>query len=332
MSEITSILTALKAAEGTEAALATLVAVAGSSYRRPGARALILPGRRVGSISGGCLEEDVRLRAERVLATGNPELVTYDTTPDNDLTWGMNLGCPGVIQVFIERVPAARPSWMRALMGNTEAGRPTDLGIVYGGVPPAAQGTFLAAELPPAAPAAQIFRERVEPPQPLVVFGAGDDAVPLVRMAKVLGWRVTLVDSRRAMANCDRFPEADAVIVTLPASMDEHVGFDAGSYAVVMTHRFAEDLELLRILLARPIRYLGLIGSRGRAQRLLGRLRHEGATLDPTALEALRAPVGLDLGATNPEAIALSILAEMQCCQSGHAPVPLRDRAGSIHG
>jgi xanthine dehydrogenase accessory factor len=151
-------------------------------------------------------------------------------------------------------------------------------------------------------------------------------------MAKVLGWRVTLVDSRRALANRDRFPEADSIIVTPPASMDEHVGFDGGSYAVVMTHRFAEDLDLLRILLARPIRYLGLLGSRGRAQRLLGLLRQEGATLDPAALEALRAPVGLDLGATNPEAIALSILAEMQCRQSGHAPVPLRDRAGSIHG
>lgn len=332
MSELISILAALRAAEGVVGALATLVSVEGSSYRRPGARALVLPGRRVGSISGGCLEEDVRLRAERVLASGKPELVTYDTLQDNDLVWGMNLGCPGVVRVFIERVPAARPAWMHAVAANIEAGRATELAVVYDGGPPAARGTFLAAEPLATAAAAQVFRQRVEPPPPLVVFGAGDDALPLVRMAKVLGWRVTLVDSRRAMANRERFPEADSIIVTPPASMDEHVGFDGGSYAVVMTHRFAEDLDLLRILLARPIRYLGLLGSRGRAQRLLGQLRREGATLDPAALEALRAPVGLDLGATSPEAIALSILAEMQCRQTGHAPVPLRDRAGSIHG
>src|SRR5688572_563590 len=107
MPEISRILAALDSAAGQPAALATLVRVEGSSYRRPGARLLLLPdGTRIGSISGGCLEEDVMERARRVLATGKPELAVYDTTAENDLVWGVGLGCQGVVRVFIEQVPA----------------------------------------------------------------------------------------------------------------------------------------------------------------------------------------------------------------------------------
>jgi xanthine dehydrogenase accessory factor len=327
-----SILKALEASAGTPAALATLVSVEGSSYRRPGARALFLPGRKIGSISGGCLEEDVRLRAEKVLQTSRSELIAYDTTQENDLIWGLNVGCRGVVGVFIERLAATRPHWVRALAIDIDLGRPVHLGVVYGGAPPGVFGTYLAAEIPALASGTRVFVERIAPPPALTIFGAGDDAIPLARMAKLLDWKVTVVDARADLAKRDRFPEADAIIVTPAGSMDEHVEIGDSSYAVVMTHRFDEDLALLRILLGRPLSYLGLLGSRGRAERLLARLHQEGAYLDPAALQRLCAPVGLDLGATTPEAIALSILSEMQCRQAGRVPLPLRDRAGTIHG
>jgi xanthine dehydrogenase accessory factor len=330
MTEFASILQTLRFTDGEAAALATLVSVEGSSYRRPGARALLCPGHRVGSISGGCLEEDVRLRGERVLHSGRAELATYDTTQENDVIWGLNTGCRGVVQVMIERIPAVRPRWVCALENRLEQGCPTDLAIVYDGAPATVLGTYLGTEVP--AYQGRVFRERIEPPPSLTIFGAGDDAIPLARMTKLLGWRVTVVDPRRAYANRERFPEVDATVVTPAGSMDEHVEFDSSSYAVVMTHRFTEDLGLLRILLSRRLHYLGLLGPRSRTDRLLTQLRQEGAALDPLAIQRLCAPIGLDLGGTSPEAIALSILAEMQCHQSGRTAVPLRDRAGSIHG
>ena len=114
--------------------------------------------------------------------------------------------------------------------------------------------------------------------------------------------------------------------------MDEHLEIDPHSLIVIMTHRYAEDLKLLGILLVRPFRYLGLLGPRNRAERLLSQLRQDGASLNADSLRRLCAPVGLDLGGSTPESVALSILAEIQCCQSGRVPVHLRDRTDAIHG
>src|SRR4051812_19620457 len=118
MKELESIVRTLLAADVAGSVLATLVQVEGSSYRRPGARLLVTDdGRRVGSISGGCLEEDVITRARRVAASGEAEAVVYDTTSENDLVWGVGLGCHGVVRVLIERVPA-KPAWAIALAEN----------------------------------------------------------------------------------------------------------------------------------------------------------------------------------------------------------------------
>ena len=128
MTEISRILAALESTAGKSAALATLVKVEGSSYRRPGARLLLLPdGTRIGSISGGCLEEDVLERARRVLATGNSELAVYDTTAENDLVWGVGLGCQGVVRIFIERLQPSRLTWVEALRAGLHERRDTAL-------------------------------------------------------------------------------------------------------------------------------------------------------------------------------------------------------------
>ena len=118
---------------GASYLLATVVRVAGSSYRRPGARLLLLPdGRSIGSISGGCLEDDLRRRAREVLADGAPRLVTYDTSDEDDLVWGTGLGCGGRVHVFIERLGDPLPDWIGALRENIRARQDTDIAVAFG--------------------------------------------------------------------------------------------------------------------------------------------------------------------------------------------------------
>jgi xanthine dehydrogenase accessory factor len=342
--EIDAILAALAGAPSQPAALATLVTVEGSSYRRPGARLLLLrDGSCVGSISGGCLEEDIRLRAERVLATGTPEVVTYDTSAENDLVWGVGLGCRGVVQVLIERIPAERPSWLRALADNRAVNRVTSLAVVYAPSRKDAAGRAASGQFRPSGTQLAetfshesahdgIFFEMIAASPQLVVFGAGNDARPLVRMAKEVGWRVLVVDARAAYATPERFPEADDVLAMSAAECDGKLPLAADTYVVVMTHRYTEDVKLLAMLLARPLAYLGVLGPRKRTDRILAQLAGEGVVPLAETRERLCAPVGLDLGGSTPETVALCIVAELQCALSGREPIHLRDRAAPIHG
>src|SRR5579871_4080396 len=144
MNSLRAILRRLTTEPGEAGALATLATVEGSSYRRPGARLLLTAGgERLGSISGGCLEEDVLVRARAVLATGRAETVVYDTTSENDLVWGVGLGCHGVVRVVIEKLPP-RPAWAVALAKNFADRRPTRLAIVHTSDDVAQLGTRLA--------------------------------------------------------------------------------------------------------------------------------------------------------------------------------------------
>lgn len=312
------------------AALATLVRVEGSSYRRPGARLLLTAdGRRIGSISGGCLEDDLLAHAQSVLADGRPQTVTYDTTAENDLRWGVGLGCHGVVRLVVERL-SPQPLWMVTLRENLRRRVPTTLAVVWDGPEGTPLGTRLVENLG-TLPAASIFRETVAPPPSLVIFGAGDDTKPMVRFAKELGWDVAVVDPRPAYADPDRFPEADAVVVARPEQASARVAIGAGTLAVIMTHRYAHDLPLLRTLLPRPLAYLGLLGPRKRAEKILADLADEGLDITPAMRRRFHAPVGLDLGADGPDEVALAIMAEMKACLAGRDGRPLREREKPIH-
>ena len=329
MSEIEKILAALAEAPPAPAALATLVRVTGSSYRRPGARLLVLKGHSpIGSISGGCLEEDIILRAERVLATGQAETAVYNTTSENDLVWGVGLGCQGIVHIMIEPVPIMRPEWIKVLTKNLRTGHPTTLCTTYEGT--SALGTTLASN--GNRPAPNSFQEIINAAPALLLFGAGDDARPLVRLAKELGWHVTVTDARAAYATAARFPAADKIMITPAEKIVEPDPTTRALFAVVMTPRYTEDLNLLRRLLPQSLAYLGVLGPRQRTDRLLTQLRAEGFSPDATMLAGLHAPVGLDLGGATPETVALAIMAEMQCRLSGRSPIHLRDRAQPIHG
>jgi xanthine/CO dehydrogenase XdhC/CoxF family maturation factor len=330
MKELPAIVAALLAPAAGPAVLATLVNVEGSSYRRPGARLLLLAdGRRIGSISGGCLEEDVVTRAAQVRATGTADAVVYDTSSENDLVWGVGLGCHGVVRVLIEKLPP-HPAWAAALARNFAARRPTALAVIHGGEDRHGWGTRLAAPGDCADPE-RLLAETVLPPTALAIYGAGDDAQPLARLAGELGWRVTVADPRAAFATAGRFPTAERLVVGPASELVAKTAPDAATLAVVMTHHYVHDVPLLRDLLARPLAYLGLLGPRKRADQILADLAAQGAIITAAQRARLHAPVGLDLGADGPEQVALSILAEMQAVLAGRDARPLRARTRPIH-
>lgn len=312
--------------------LATLVTVEGSSYRKRGARMLIIEGRRrIGSISGGCLEEDLVERSQRVASTGKAELVLYDTSTENDLLWGVGTGCRGVVRILLEALPAA-PPWAGVVAENLLTGRPTRLDVVWESRT-RRLGTLLSPSdgaAPPDFPPG-IFRDTIEAPPALAIFGAGDDARPLSRIACDLGWNVTVADPRAAMLTDARFPGAAGLVL---GSADELVARAAprqDSLAVVMTHHYRHDLPLMRHLLPLPLAYIGLLGPRIRAEKILADLETGGLAVTASMLARLRAPVGLDLGGDGPEEVALSVIAEMKSVLAGRDGRPLRERTLPIH-
>ncbi len=355
---------------GKTAALATIVAVRGSTYRQPGARLLMSgDGQMVGLLSGGCLEADLAERARDVLASGGPTLVTYDMSAETDIVWGLGLGCNGTVQVLIERLPSASGldpiAFVAACMRQKQVGVLATLfcanGQVNGrvgarlmvhpenpvtgnlGDPELASAILADAqealrECRSAVKAYQLSRgyaealiEVVQPPVSLVLFGAGPDAVPVVRLAKELGWHVTVVDHRPAHATLDRFPHADAVVLSPPEEVPESLRMDTRTVAVVMTHHYLHDLDLLKRLLPAPVRYLGVVGPKSRTDQLLEELRAQGIVPPGDQLTRLYGPAGLDIGPEAPEQIALAIVAEIQAVLAGRAGGSLRDRRGPIH-
>lgn len=178
---------------------------------------------------------------------------------------------------------------------------------------------------------ASAFLEVVEPPVPLVLFGAGADAPPVARLAYEVGWGVTVVDHRPAFADAVLFPDADAVVVSRPEDVARRVALGARTVAVVMTHNYEHDRELLKTLLASDVSYIGMLGPARRTERMLSELAAEG--FEPTAeqRDRLHAPIGLDIGAETPGAIAVSIIAEIQATLAGRAGGPLKQRRAPIH-
>jgi xanthine/CO dehydrogenase XdhC/CoxF family maturation factor len=323
VSGIQPILEAIHAAKGP-LLLATLVRVEGSSYRQPGARLVMDANGPVhGSLSGGCLEADVFARGQECLTTGKPLLLRYDLRNDLDLIWGTGSGCEGMAEILVE--PLTEAAWIRsveaALLRRGSIRIATRLDAARLG-----ERILLAGEERP--DAADLFVEDFKPPIALWIFGAGDDARPLVGMAKSLGFFVGLVDHRPAFARPERFPEADAVKSLRPASGLAEIPLDARSAAILLTHHFDMDSGWMKLLMPSAAGYLGLMGHRRRGERILSELETA-----PTPEQAARffSPVGLDLGSESPETIALSVLAEIQAVFGGKQAAHLRDAKGAIH-
>lgn len=351
--------------------LATIVKVKGSTYRRPGARMLIREdGTSVGALSSGCLEADVIERAKKAMGSHDAVTVTYDmTSPEADV-WGLNLGCNGVIQILLEPLPPSMQSphlkFIASCLSDNKSGVIASVFRVDGEVRARVGSHLLVSEngkveediKNPALCAAltedslaairskrsdvkeyrftegvvEAFIEVVRPPLPIIIFGAGADAVPLARFADELGWHVTVVDHRPAFLTPDRFPTADALVSARPEEIADKLQLGSHSAAIILTHNFPHDLQLLRAILPSPAMYVGLLGPSKRAEMLLDKLRETGFAPTSQQLRRLHTPIGLNIGAESPEEIAISILAEIQAFISGRSGGFLSNHAGPIHG
>ncbi len=363
--ELQDIITQFQRLESAAAktVLATVVDVKGSSYRLPGARMLIGEnGEIFGTVSGGCLEADVLERSRRVLQTGAPEVFTYDTTAQEDSVFSLNMGCRGVIRILLERPTGDFINFFRELYEKHQSGLvatliKTDAGnesgfkvgqrLLFNNVnlmandftPPVTQEIFqecltawrekrskiLPTEI------GEFFLEYIESPVSLILFGAGFDAVPVYETAKILGWRVIVVDHRAAYANRERFPKADEIIVARPENIAGTLAIGENTVAVVMTHNYEHDKNILRFLFNFNLRYVGALGPRRRAKNILAEWRDAGENISISQIENLYAPIGLDIGADTPESIALSIIAEIKSVLSDRRGGFLREREGSIY-
>ncbi len=290
--------------------LATVVKTRGSSYRMPGARLLLTRGgKRAGSISGGCLEDDLVKRAWWY-TEGGATLRRYDTTADGEIAADYGLGCSGIIHVALQRLTPGEPSALDVLRQVRATREPA---VVTHPLQPEMQG-------------GEVFVEQVAPPLRLLLCGAGDDAMPLCRLAEFLGWQVLVYDGRAHYARAARFPMAAQVTVT---DRDDLPTFpvDDWTVAALMTHSHAQDLAFLRALNPLRLPYLGILGPQKRTAQLLAEVGLHDAAVAPT----LHSPMGLDIGADGPEQIALAVVAEIQATMNGRNGGQLRQRTGAIH-
>ncbi len=366
MKEITNILAAYDRLDFTErkAAMATVVHVAGSSYRREGARMLIVDdGHWTGGISGGCLEDDAIRKANMAIFQQKPRVVRYDTTQDDPFQIGVGLGCKGIIDVLIEPVDAADPLNPVALLRKVAGQRgDASLGVVTASespevpvglrilktknelvvnVPPQANWSKLTDEVLETlengisrnlemtwtdGQTVKFFVEMLPPPIHVVALGSNYDLLPLLEIGRTLGWQLSVVGNLRKIGK----PIFE--LATVVASFEElPVPTDAHTAAVLMSHDYKTDFLNLKKILPLGLPFIGLLGPRKRTERILEELENEGIHLSPAQLDSLHGPAGLDIGATTPEAIALSIAAEIQSVFGRRKGGPLRQRTAPIY-
>ena len=357
----------LKAAD-TDYVLATVVDVDGPSYRKPGARMLIAAdGRRAGTVSGGCLEAEVAKRAFWLTESG-PAVQRYSTAEDDgDMPYGS--GCGGVVYVLLERRATAasllteletafharRPLAIATTLDGAEIAKRIFAGpTVRDGEPEQANDASSTAILRNLSALAieqmqsidqcvtldgietRVWVDYRAARPGLWIFGAGDDAKPLVRLARELGWFVSILDGRRNLATSERFPAADKVttmsISSLPDAASSLLSdVKATDAAVLLTHSFEQDSRVLASLFARKVQpaYVGVLGPQRRTREVLAEAAKQLELADPAEraeqwLPHMHAPTGLDLGAETPAAIALSIIAEIQQTLNNGSALPLR--------
>ncbi|EON78156.1 Xanthine and CO dehydrogenase maturation factor, XdhC/CoxF family [Lunatimonas lonarensis] len=370
MKEIKEIIKAFDQAQtvGEQTALATVVKVEGSSYRRPGARMLVTAsGMLTGAISGGCLEGDALKKAQLVMFKKQAMVVTYDTTDDDDAKFGVGLGCNGIIHILIEpidpeaenhpvnllkKLTANRNDHVLVTFFDLENKREQQLGtcildtghgrITDGSSIPSIDGLAedirtvwadqqslivqYSAEQP-----LHAFIEWVPAHLSLVIVGAGNDAIPLARLAEVLGWEVCVLDGRATQATKSRFPRADQIHVVPAEEAHFHISRDKRTAVVLMTHNFNYDLRVMASLLPMEIAYLGVLGPKKKLQKMVENLANEGIEISDTDKHRIYGPAGLNIHAEAPEEIALSIVSEIKAVLSGGDGSFLKDKEGPIH-
>ena len=355
---------------GNEVALASVVYLEGSSYRRPGARMLVNDeGELTGAISGGCLEGDALRKAMYAISQHRSRLVSYDTSDEDDMTIGIQLGCAGVIQVLFEPIdPHKQDNPIQLIrkalairqeavlvtlfnLSNKNADQPGTCllmesdGNITGAIPiqgieKLVMGDMLQAmqnkksvfrEYLADGTSITAFIEFLQPAISLVVVGAGNDAVPMMQIADTLGWDVRIVDGRNTHARPERFVAACQILVSKPEAVLDQLPIDGRTVFVMMTHNYNYDLSMLKALLPTQTPYIGMLGPKKKLDRMLDELRQEGMQLDEAMLSKVHGPTGLEIGAETPAEIALSIIAEIQAVIEGKNGGMLKYKPDVIH-
>ncbi len=366
--EIITILKAFKTAqqEGRQAVLATIVHVEGSSYRMPGARMLVEDnGKMTGAISGGCLEGDALKKALLAIHERRNKLVTYNTL-DDDVSFGVQLGCNGIVHILFEPIDPAEINNPVALLEKFYRQRKNSVLVtlfslknVTGPQPGTCyffdeqiseskiEDNSLATSIKKDAVDVltnqssllkqyseyelTAFIELLQPPVSLIIVGAGNDALPLVDIATILGWQVTIIDGRATHANTQRFSKVHQIIVGKPAEVIKQVVPDERTVFVLMTHNYNYDLAMLKLLLPSKRRYIGTLGPKKKLERMFAELQEQGVIITDEQKATIYGPTGLDIGAETPEEIALSVVAEIKTVLGGHEGSSLRARPSAIH-
>ncbi|PWS26021.1 alanine dehydrogenase [Pedobacter yonginense] len=364
MREIKDIIKSYELADkaGLKTALATVVQVEGSSYRRPGARMLICEnGQLTGAISGGCLEGDALRKALSAILQQENKLVTYDSTDEDDAKFGVQLGCNGIVYILFEPINREEINNPISLLKQIEEKRENAvLSTLFSLEEPQQVGTILmtkneilqkgiADDLVEviASDAKNTLNERsstiksyqvngkslsalhdfIEPPIALVIAGAGNDVQPLVEIAAVLGWQITVADGRQTHATVQRFPKADLVLVAKPDALLNKIEIDNRTALVLMSHNYNYDLAMLDGLLQIQTPYIGVLGPKKKLMRMLGELEIE----ESRNLDHVHGPVGLDIGAETAEEIAISIVSEIRAVFARRSGKTLKDKNAPIH-
>jgi xanthine dehydrogenase accessory factor len=302
---------------GEDIAIATVVETWGSSPRPIGSKMVVTrSGKMAGSVSNGCIEGAVFEEAQKVLQTGKPKVAAFGVA--DDVAFEVGLACGGHIEVFVQRLVPTHKQLIEMLEKNEAATLRTNL--VTGDVELSA-GAASGSEL--ARRDGSWFIEPLRRPAHLVIVGAIHIAIPLHRLAKLMGYRVTVVDARSKFATKERFPEADELIVSWPDEAMATLKLDNSTYVVILTHDPKFDLPALRSVLGKEVGYIGAIGSRKTNQNRFDALRAEGFTEEQ--ISRVHGPIGLDLGGRGAEETALGILAEITATRFGGTGASMRD-------
>lgn len=367
MKEISDILKSYSEAQkaGKKCALATVVKVEGSSYRQPGARMLVTEdGILTGAISGGCLEGDALRKALLSIHQKQNKLITYNTSNEDSAEIGLQLGCNGIVHILFEFIDEEISNNPIELLRQLEAERKEAVVVtVFSLKRGAAQiGTalFFRKDNPVLHHDIDVLNlisdvkevlenkktivkrlieenddealiEYIKPPISLIIAGAGNDVQPLVKMATILGWKITIQEGRATHVTSKRFPKADALHTVKSEQFLENIIVDDQTFFVLMTHNYKYDLAVLKSLFEIDCNYIGILGPKSKFNRMLDDLHNEGIIPSEEQLQRVHSPIGLDIGSETAEEIALSIVSEIKAFATERIGTSLRYKKGKIH-
>ncbi|MBB4802295.1 xanthine/CO dehydrogenase XdhC/CoxF family maturation factor [Flavobacterium nitrogenifigens] len=367
MKEISDILKSYSEAQeaGKKCALATVVKVEGSSYRQPGARMLVTEdGILTGAISGGCLEGDALRKALLSIYQKQNKLITYNTSNEDSAEIGLQLGCNGIVHILFEFIDEEISNNPIELLRQLEAERKEAVVVTVFSLKRGAKqiGTalFFRKDNPVLHHDIDVLNlisdvkevlenkktivkklieenddealiEYVKPPISLIIAGAGNDVQPLVKMATILGWKITIQEGRTTHVTKKRFPKADVLRHIKAEQFLENIVVDDRTFFVLMTHNYKYDLAVLKSLFETNCQYIGILGPKSKFNRMLDDLHKEGIVPSEEQLQRVHSPIGLDIGSETAEEIALSIVAEIKAFATERIGTSLRYKKGKIH-